>query len=63
MVLQQFAACCKSSGIVNKLAYTFRAILVEVTGFSHFTMVNAILVCRVSNGGEIKAKFTIVKPP
>ena len=34
----------------------------NVTGFSHFTMVNASLVCCVSNGGRIKAKFTIVKP-
>ena len=31
-------------------------------GFPHFTMVNAILVCCVSNGGQMKAKFTIVKP-
>ena len=34
----------------------------NVTGFSHFTMVYAILVCCVSNGGRMKAKFTIVKP-
>ena len=34
----------------------------NVTGFSHFTMVNASLVCCVSNGGRMKAKFTIVKP-
>ena len=34
----------------------------NVTGFSHFTMVNASLVCCVSlNGGRMKAKFTIVK--
>ena len=32
----------------------------NVTGFSHFTMVKARLVCRVGNGGRIKAKFTIV---
>ena len=30
--------------------------------FSHFTMVNASLVCCVSNGVRMKAKFTIVKP-
>ena len=34
----------------------------NVTRFSHFTMVNASLVCCVSNGGRMKAKFTIVKP-
>ena len=34
----------------------------NVTGFSHFTMVNATLVCCVSNGGRMKAKFTKVKP-
>ena len=34
----------------------------NVTGFSHFTMVNASLVCCISNGGRMKAKFTIVKP-
>ena len=34
----------------------------NVTGFSHLTMVDAILVCCVSNGGRMKAKFTIVKP-
>ena len=35
----------------------------NVTDFSDFTMVNASLVCCVSNGGRMKAKFTIVKPP
>ena len=34
----------------------------NVTGFSHFTIVNALLVCCVSNGGKMKAKFTIVNP-
>ena len=34
----------------------------NVTGFFHFTMVNGSLVCCVSNGGRMKAKFTIVKP-
>ena len=34
----------------------------NVTGFSHFSMVNESLVCCVSNGGKMKAKFTIVKP-
>ena len=34
----------------------------NVTGFSHFTMVNSSLVCCVSNAGRMKAKFTIVKP-
>ena len=34
----------------------------NVTGFSHFTIVNASLVCCVINGGRMKAKFTIVKP-
>lgn len=32
----------------------------NVTGFSHFTMVNPIVVCCVSNGGRMKAKFTIL---
>ena len=34
----------------------------NVTSFSHFTMVNAVLVCCVSNGGRMKANFTVVKP-
>ena len=33
----------------------------NVTSFSHFTMANANIVCCVSNGGRMKAKFTIVK--
>ena len=32
----------------------------NVTGFSQFAMVNASLVCYVSNGGRMKAKFTVV---
>ena len=34
----------------------------NVTSFSHFTMVNASLVCCVSNGGRMTGKFSIVKP-
>ena len=34
----------------------------NVTGFSHFTMVDQSLVCCVSNSSGMKAKFTIVKP-
>jgi len=34
----------------------------NVTGFSHFTMVNIILVYCIRNGGGMKTKFTIVKP-
>ena len=34
----------------------------NVTVFSHFTMVNLSVVCCVSNGSRMKAKFTIVKP-
>ena len=33
----------------------------NVTGFSQFAMVNASLVCCVSNGGRMKAKFTVVR--
>ena len=39
--------------------YTFS----NVTGFSHFTMVNTDLVCCGGNGGRMKAKFTIVNFP
>ena len=35
----------------------------NVTGFSHFTMVNTDLVCCGGNGGRMKAKFTIVNFP
>ena len=34
-----------------------------VTDFSDLTMVNASPFCCVSNGGRMKAKFTIVKLP
>ena len=34
----------------------------NVTDFSHFTMVNASLVCCLSNSNRMKAKFAIVKP-
>mgnify|MGYP007058297959 FL=1 len=34
----------------------------NVTSFSHFTMVNASLVCCVSNTHRMKAKFTTTKP-
>ena len=47
---------------VSKRKFTMVNRFFNVTGFSHFTMVNATLVCCVSNGGMIKAKFTIVKP-
>ena len=35
----------------------------NVTGFSHFTMVNTDLVCCGGNCGRMKAKFTIVNFP
>ena len=47
----------------SKRKFTMVNRFFNVTGFSHFTMVNATLVCCVSNGGGMKAKFTIVKPP
>jgi len=31
-----------------------------VTAFCHFTIVNVHLVCRDSNGGRMKVKFTVV---
>lgn len=33
----------------------------NVTPFSHFTMVNTILVCCINNRGRMKAKFSIAK--
>ena len=33
----------------------------NVTGFSHFVMVNAVLVCCVSNGGRMKANYHVKK--
>ena len=47
----------------SKVKFTVVSVFFSVTGFSHFTMVNARLVCRVGNGGRIKAKFTIVNRP
>ena len=46
----------------SKQKFTMVNRFFNVTDFSHFTMVNATLVCCVSNGGRMKAKFTIVKP-
>ena len=46
----------------SKRKFTMVNRFFNVTGFSHFTMVNATLVCCVSNGGRMRAKFTIVKP-
>ena len=34
-----------------------------VTAFCHFTIVNVHLVCRDSNGGRMKVKFTVVNRP
>ena len=46
----------------SKWTFTMVNRFFNVTGVSHFTMVNASLVCCVSNRGRMKAKFTIVKP-
>ena len=43
----------------SKVKFTIVSVFFSVTGFSHFTKVNARLACRVGNGGRIKAKFTI----
>ena len=47
----------------SKVKFTIVSVFFSVSGFSHFTMVNARLVCRVGNGGRIKAKFTIENRP
>ena len=47
----------------SKVKFTIVSVFFSVTGFSHFTMVNARLACRVGNGGRIKAKFTIENRP
>ena len=47
----------------SKVKFTVVSVFFSVTGFSHFTMVNARLASRVRNGGRIKAKFTIVNRP
>ena len=41
--------------------FTIVKTIFSVTGFLHFTKVN--VVCRDSNGGRMKAKFTLVKRP
>ena len=46
----------------SKRKFTMVNEFFNVTSISHFTMVNASLVCCVSNGTRMKAKFTIVKP-
>lgn len=38
-------------------------VILSVTPFFNFTMVNVHLVCRDSNGGRMKVKFTMVNPP
>ena len=45
----------------SKVEFTTVNTFSNVTGFSHFTMVNTDLVCCRGNGGRMKAKFTIVK--
>ena len=47
----------------SKVEFTTVNTFSNVTGFSHFTMVNTDLVCCGGNGGRIKAKFTIVNFP
>ena len=47
----------------SKVKFTIVSVFFSVTGFSHFTMVNTRLACRVGNGGRIKAKFTIENRP
>ena len=46
-----------------KVEFTTVNTFSNVTGFSHFTMVNTDLVCCGGNGGRMKAKFTIVNFP
>ena len=47
----------------SEVNFAIVSVFFNVTSFSHFTMVNVRLVCRVGNGGRIKAKFTIVNRP
>ena len=47
----------------SKVEFTTVSTISNVTGFSHFTMVNTDLVCGGGNGGRMKAKFTIVNFP
>ena len=47
----------------SKVEFTTVNTFSNVTGFSHFTMVNTDLVCCGGNGGRMKAKFTIVNFP
>ena len=47
----------------SKVVFTTVNTFSNVTGFSHFTMVNTDLVCCGGNGGRMKAKFTIVNFP
>ena len=47
----------------SKVEFTTVNTFSNVTGFSHFTMVNTDLVCCGGNGGRMKAKFTIVNSP
>lgn len=47
----------------SKVEFTTVNTFSNVTGFSHFTMVNTDLVCCGGNGGRMKAKFTILNFP
>ena len=47
----------------SKVDFTAVNTFSNVTGFSHFNMVNTDLVCFGGNGGRMKAKFTIVNFP
>ena len=47
----------------SKVDFTTVNTFSNVTGFSHFNMVNTDLVCCGGNGGRMKAKFTIVNFP
>ena len=47
----------------SKVEFTTVNMFSNVTGFSHFTIVNTDLVCCSGNGGRMKAKFTIINFP
>ena len=47
----------------SKVKFTMVNTILCVTAFCHFTIVNVHLVCRDSNGGRMKAKFTVVSWP
>jgi len=47
----------------SKVKFTMVNTILCVTAFCHFTTVNVHLVCRDSNGGRMKVRFTVVNRP